>query len=91
MIRTSVMQEDKPDEITKDSRGKEIKLGVEVAFNKAGKITVGIVMSFSQRWRATRPGTGKTKWWALYFEMKIDPEDGGTPSRIKNPNSFIIL
>lgn len=84
------MSETKPDEISKDSRGVEIEAGLTVAYNRAGVIATGVIMSFRSRWRPTRPGLGKTKWWSTYFEMKIKGDDGKI-SNIKNPNSFIII
>lgn len=84
------MSETKPGDIYKDSRGVEIQAGLTVAYNRSGEIAIGVIMSFRSHWRLAGVGLGTTRWWNIYFEMRISAEDGNI-SNIKNPNSFIII
>ena len=91
MISTSISQVEKPSKITTDSRGTEIITGVRVAYNFQGRVILGTIVNYKRcDWYRARPGIGRESWWALRFELHIENEAGDI-SKIKNPNSFIII
>lgn len=79
----------KPEPITKDSRGSEIKVGSKVAYNISGSVVLGVIISIKKNdW--IRTPTSSSNGWTCPFSIEIENEDLHI-STIKNPNSFIIL
>jgi hypothetical protein len=75
-----------PPKITEDSRGTKIEEGERVAFNCSGDVVIGKIQKIiKNKWKKTRD-----TWVSLEFEIEIEREDGHV-SKIKNPNSFVII
>ena len=76
-----------PEPIREDSRGNIIAPGSRVAFNRSGSVIIGKVLEVT-----------KNKWswipsrftWHLNYEIQIEAEDG-LISKVKNPNSFVVI
>jgi hypothetical protein len=76
----------KPEKITRDHRGTLIENGLHVAYNRSGSVDIGVILSIPKNeWKERGYGG-----WLLNFEMQIQAEDGHI-SKIKNPNSFVII
>lgn len=88
MIQESVRQQTEPLKVLADSNGIPIESGKKVAFNKSGAVLLGEIVQLKRsEWRKNiRDG-----WWFLKFELIVKNRNDGTESRIKNPNSFIII
>ena len=85
MIHRNSTMEKQPEPIKRDSRGTEIAEGLRVAFNRSGDVAIGkIVRVVKNSWKCS------TWRWHLTFEIHIEGEDGRI-SKVKNPNSFIII
>ena len=90
-IHTSLQKENSPEPITRDSRGTEIQLGLRVAYNYQGDVIIGTIKELKRNeWKAVRKGTGTSMWWSLKFELLIENEEGHI-SKVKNPNSFVLI
>ena len=78
---------ERPNVVTRDHRGTEICEGLRVAFNRSGDVLIGKIITVK-----------KNKWiyidsrmfWRLVYEIHIEAEDG-TISKVKNPNSFVVI
>lgn len=80
-------QNEAPAIITRDHRGVEICEGLRVAFNRSGYTLIGKIIEVKKnKWRYIE----SRKLWELIFEIEIESEDGDV-SKIKNPNSFVII
>jgi len=89
-IITGVHKKNSPKPLKVDSGGREIKVGLEVYYNKSGEICKGIIEEIvKNKWTNVREGSDGCSWWSMNFAMKVLGEDG-TISVIKNPNSFKI-
>lgn len=76
---------EKPETIERDSRGILIEEGLRVAYNQSGNVVIGVITTLKKNeWESTNSG------WRLKFEIHIKNEEGGT-SKVKNPNSFVII
>ena len=78
-------QKETPEPILYDSRGIPIEEELKVAYNYSGSVVMGTIKELKRNeWL-------KSEWgWTLKFELIIENEEGFV-SRIKNPNSFIII
>ena len=91
MNKIQYHQVEKPKQIETDSRGTQIQIGSQVAYNRAGKILLGTIYRYVRcTWKVVRPGQDNKSWWALYFNMQIKGEDDAITT-LKNPNSFVII
>jgi hypothetical protein len=76
----------KPEKITRDHRGTLIEDGLRVAYNRSGDVDLGVIVSIvKNEWKPRSYGG-----WMLNFEIHIQAEDGHV-SKVKNPNSFVII
>jgi hypothetical protein len=90
-INTSIRSVNKPEPVLQDSRGRLIEAGLKVAYNFQGNVILGTIKELKRsKWEISRSGGGMNNWWYLKFELLIENEDGHI-SKIKNPNSFIII
>lgn len=77
-----------PHEVTQDRRGTTIEVGSRVAFNHSGDIAIGIIRELKKcEWERMSHDSQR---WQIKFELHIEREDGGI-SKVKNPNSFVII
>lgn len=91
-IRTCVSAKEEPAPITLDSKGNPISLRARVAYNLSGGIEIGYIDSIEKNgWRKVNKGLGENFMWGTVFEILIENEETGKISKIKNPNSFIVL
>lgn len=91
-IRTSKHSETQPEPITKDSKGNLLETGVDVAYNRSGSVERGeLIEIVRNEWVNSRRGLGPKSWWYLKFEAVIKNYEDDRISRIKNPNSILIL
>lgn len=91
-IITCVSTKEEPAPIVVDPKGNPITLRARVAYNMSGNIKTGYIDSLKKnRWRKSRPSTEGKFWWYLDFELLIENEETGKISKIKNPNSFVII
>jgi len=75
----------KPEKLTKDSRGIIIEPGLRVAYNYSGDVVIGKIIELKKsEWK------NNGHFWNLDFELHIENENGKI-SKIKNPNSFVII
>ena len=82
---TFYQQNNKPDKIVRDSRGTQIESGLRVAFNRSGDVVLGTIVELKKNeWKKNTYG------WRLGFDLEIIDENN-VISRIKNPNSFVII
>jgi hypothetical protein len=85
-----------PKIITKDRRGIKIEPGLRVAYNHSGDIDMGTILKIvKNEWVKKYNKTAynrvrKFSHWKLNFELHIENEDGHI-SKLKNPNSFLII
>lgn len=77
-----------PDLITKDSRGIKIEPGLTIAFNRSGDIVKGKIIDVKTSWKEA--GSMAYPRWYCRFLLTAEGEDGKI-SKLKNPNSFIII
>jgi hypothetical protein len=86
MIRTAYYyQDNEPLIIDRDSRGTFIAPGLRVAYNHSGNVVAGTIFEVKKNiWENLR------NEWRLKFEIHIMGENGKL-SKIKNPNSFVII
>lgn len=90
-MNTRIHQKDKPSPIAFDTDYHRIVNGSKVAFNRSGEVKKGVLKEVTKNeWKVRRDGVDDKKWWGLDFEAIIEDKDGNT-SKIKNPNSFIII
>lgn len=79
---------DGPNRITKDYTGTAIEPGLRVAFNKSGNVVLGTIKEYKRcDWYVPK---GSPWRWCLKFEIHIEDENGHV-SKVKNPNSFVII
>lgn len=90
-IRRTIMAVDQPEPITEDRHGKKIIEGAVVAYNRSGEVELGTILNFHSDWKVGRPGIEGKQWWNLKFEMEIKNHKDKNISKVKNPNSFIII
>lgn len=74
-----------PEAPNRDHRGTLLDVGLRVAYNKSGTVQIGKIVSFKSK---ILPDNHYT--WQLKFELVVSGEDGST-SKIKNPNSFVVI
>jgi hypothetical protein len=92
MIQTGIgnwggVHPESPKIITKDHRGTEICEGLRVAYNRSGDTIIGkIINVHKNKWKYIE----SRKFWRLTYEIHIEAEDGKV-SKVKNPNSFVII
>lgn len=87
-IQTSVRRNTSPEKIIRDSRGTLIEPGLRVAYNYSGDIAIGNIKEVKKnKWK---PSCSMGMYWILDFEMLVENENGPI-SKIKNPNSFVII
>ena len=74
-----------PGIVERDSRGTLISPGLRAAYNLSGDVVVGTIVEVKKnKWNS------KGNDWRLEFEIHIMGENGKL-SKIKNPNSFVII
>lgn len=84
-------QVNKPEPVTKDHKGTEIKPGLRVAYNQSGDVILGTIISLdSNDWKPSRAGYIPEQRWYLNFKLKIKNEAGHI-STVKNHRSFVII
>lgn len=77
-----------PAKIERDHRGTLIAEGLRVAFNRSGDVVLGTIKEYKRcDWYVPK---GSPWRWCLKFEIHIEDENGHV-SKIKNPNSFVII
>lgn len=91
MIRTNYYSIDsmKPSNIIRDHRGTLIEKGLKVAYNYQGQVRIGTIIELIKNYYRKRPNS--QHGWTLEFELLVSEENGNINSRIKNPNSFVII
>lgn len=81
----------KPQSIIRDRRGILFEPNMRVAYNRSGDVVIGTIKEITKNvWNVSRQGIEPKKWWNLRFEMIVEGEDG-LISKIKNPNSFVVI
>jgi len=79
------MFDPEPAVVDRDSRGVLIEEGLKVAYNQSGNVVLGVIKELkNNEWSATKNG------WRLKFILIIENEDGKL-SKVKNPNSFVVI
>jgi len=77
-----------PAKIDRDHRGTLIVNGLRVAFNRSGDVVLGTIKEYKRcDWYVPK---GSPWRWCLKFEIHIEDENGHV-SKVKNPNSFVII
>lgn len=89
MVEITIIQEQKPDILRRDSRGTLIELGKRIAYNRSGTVVLGKIMWFRSDWK-TMPNHKDRNWWRIQFSMRVEGDDE-TVTTLKNPNSFVII
>lgn len=90
-INTTKHQEQQPEPLKSDLRGTVIEVGRKIAYNFSGDVAIGAIVNVKRNeWKIARPGTFPKNWWYLKFEIEVQHENGKI-SKIKNPNSFVII
>ena len=90
-IRTRADGQKKPKPIDKDSRGTAIAIGLRVAYNFSGSVTMGHISEIRNiEWTPIKGRVNMWRTWECRYKIKVTNEDGHT-STIKNPNSFIVI
>lgn len=84
-IKTIYMNTLQPHDIEHDSRGVKIDEGLKVAYNRSGDVIFGTIVKLKKN-SFYQIGTR----WYLDFLLEIQDELGNI-SKVKNPNSFIII
>ena len=91
MIQITILADKKPNPIIRDSRDTLIEEGLKVAYNQSGDVVLGVIKELKRSEYTGECSAGLAKiWWRLNFELHILNEYGNE-SKIKNPNSFVII
>jgi hypothetical protein len=84
----------KSDRVLTDSRGVKLEEGLRVAYNLSGSIALGVIKKIHKNKWKQDSGTKNSRTgempWRLEFELHVLGEDNKI-SKIKNPNSFLII
>lgn len=90
-----VIQDKKPEQFAEDCYGKKIQKGLRVAFNYQGSVRLGTIVELKRSewkredWRWS--DEGKYLWDLKHFELYIQGDGIEKMSKIKNPDSFVII
>jgi hypothetical protein len=86
-VRTSYWQDNAPEPIVADYNGGRFYKNQRVAFNYQGSVKLGTIIELKRsEWKERGYGS-----WALVFDLHIQGDGAEKISKIKNPNSVVVI